>query len=260
MDISPESLASAINSVIDLYQKSLGVDLSIQQIADRTKSSYTTISEIRKNKIKSFTVKKALEISESLNGPDTLAELLNQDLEVIEYQKRFSHLFNHTSYEGEKEKFFHDQSFAKIIWAAFGNGNITKNEIRNRWGYEGLEKTEYLIKTGLLIEEDNLIKGSSSSASFGLKSVHKQLMMASKLYNQDRSIDELNWISFQTNSVNYKFIKLIRGELKTLFDKFYKLSCKDEYIGDTRIFMGLILDQYLEELSINNYDNKGKLQ
>lgn len=70
--------------------------------------------------------------------------------------------------------------------------------------------------------------------------------MASKLYKEDRSKEEMNWISFQTNSVNRKFIRFIRGELKELFDKFYTLSRKDEYIGDTRIFMGLILDQYLE--------------
>ena len=63
-------------------------------------------------------------------------------------------------------------------------------------------------------------------------------------------------MSFQTESVNNKFIKEFREEIRSLFEKFKNYSQQNEYVGSKRIFFNIAFDRYLEDLETN----KEKLQ
>ena len=258
MNITSETLVKAVQKVIFDYEESNSSSkkINIQQLADNANSSYTTIREIKKGLLKNLSVKKAIEISSRLNGPSTLQELIKlteiKNPEVAEdYKRRFSHLFEYNMMPENLEELFHDKNFAKIIWAAFGSSHITREEIKYRWGQEGEERLNLLLEKGLLVDEDGTIKGVAENAGFGIKSTYKQLGLAYPMYNPERSKEQKNWISFQTNSVNDKFITDFREDLRELFGKFDKKSDSCEYRGNKRMFFGMIFDRFLEDIDKN---------
>lgn len=261
--ISSEVLIQAVQKVYFAFEADeRNQSLSIQDIADRSKSSYSTISALKKNKIKNLSVKKALEISSALGGPKDLAELVavadeTQVNDAREFAKSFPHLSPYEMQPEEYDVFFKDKDYARIIWAAFGENNISKAEINKRWGEEGSNRLEILIASGLLYEEDGIIKGSSESAGFGLDSTYKQLRLAIDLYSPINREKAENWLSFQTQSVNSVFISEMREEMRTLFTKFHEKSNSFKYFGNQRMFFGMVFDRYVGDL---NEDGRGPLQ
>lgn len=255
MNISAENLVVALQRVIGDYTDNQDMKMSIQDIADKANSGYTTIREIKNGSLKSLTAKKALEISKRLNGPSTLESLMEMSdfakVNLKKYSQKFSHLFNYNIFPQNIEELFSNKDFSSIIWAAFGSGNISLDEIRYRWGQEGIDKTDYLIKIGLLQEDNGHIKGIAESGGFGIESAYKQAQLGLSLYKYNRSEKEENWMSFQTNSVNIEFIKKFREELRRVFKHFEEESEKEENVGNKRVFFNMTFDRYLEDLETN---------
>lgn len=254
VDITTENLVSAVQRVILDYEAQNG--LSTQAIADKAKSGYTTIREIKNGKLKSLSIKKSLEISKNLSGPSTLEELMSlSDIskeKAEDFKARFSHLFDYNVMPEKYEDFVANKDFAKILWAAFGTSNITREEIRYRWGKEGEDRLEVLLDAGLVIEEDGLIKGVVEMAGAGIKSAYNQLGIGYGLYNISHARKQENWVSFQTNSVNDKFITDMREVIRGVFKTFGEKSNAPEYIGNKRMFFGMIFDRFLEDLNGND--------
>jgi hypothetical protein len=254
MNLNSESLITAVQNVIFSFEEgqSSAKKASIQDIADKTNSSYTTIRELKKGILKNLSVKKALEISTRLSGPLTLVDLLKQTdssdvFETQEYSRRFSHLFDYSVIPNNFEEIISNKEFSKIVWAAFSTKHISKEEISNRWGQEGLEKLEFLLSKEILINDNGIIKGVATQAASGILSTYKQLGIGYSLYNIENSKKEENWVSFQTNNVNKEFISEFREDLRSLFSKFNKKSNEPKFTGDKQMFFGMIFDKYLND-------------
>jgi predicted DNA-binding ArsR family transcriptional regulator len=263
MNLSNETLVQAVQYVLNDYENKFQDEEkpSLQQIADKANSGYTTINQIKRGTLKSLSIKKALEISQKLNGPGTLEDLIgltnaNDNTEARAFNQNFSHLFNYNLMPSGFEELIANRDFAKIIWAAFSTTNITRNEISYRWGKEGEDSLNFLLDKGYLKEEDGTIMGVAEQAAHGIESAYKQLGIGYDLYNINHSKKQQNWVSFQTNSVNEDFIKDFREDLKDLFKKFDEKSNTEKYIGNKKMFFGMILDTYMDELG----QNEGKLQ
>ena len=102
MSFTSETLIDAVRTVVLNFEEmqSNVKKVSVQDIADKANSSYTTIRELKKGILKNLSIKKALEISARLNGPSTLEQLLQSSedtnpQEAEEFSKRFSHLFDY---------------------------------------------------------------------------------------------------------------------------------------------------------------------
>lgn len=255
MNLTSETLIGAVHAVVQNFEDELSniQKVSIQEIADKANSSYTTIREIKKGILKNLSVKKALEISSRLNGPKTLEELLavtkeTSPEEANELSKKYSHLFDYSILPTELDELFGNKEFSKILWASFSTNHITRDEIRYRWGKEGEDKLNYLLETGMVIEDDGLIKGVAEKAGGGRQTALKQLEIGIGLYNLANAEKEENWVSFQTNSVNGEFIGTFREELRGLFKKFNNLSNDPKFSGNKQMFFGMIFDRYIEDL------------
>lgn len=250
-----EILVKAVARVISSYEDSATDSRpSIQDIADQALSGYTTINEIKRGKLKNLSVKKALEISKRLDGPKDLAELIAlADETKVDEAKEFSrasmHLYPYLTQSKDHEIFFKDKEYARIIWAAFDQTNITRQEITHRWGQEGIERLEILLDSGLLLEEDQLIKGNSSSANFSVDSAYQQLGHAYNMYNPHNRAKEQNWASIQTQSVNDAFIQDFRETIRAVFLDFNEKSDTFKYRGNNRMYFGMLFDRYMPDLN-----------
>jgi len=262
--VKTEQLISAIQKIIFTFEDASSVTgkITTQDIADRSKSSYTTINEIKNGKLKHLSVKKALEISSNLGGPKDLTELmaLTDEAEAVaearEFARKFPHLYPYEMQSQDQEQFMNDREYSRIIWAAFGNGNITREEIRYRWGQDGIDRLEIILASGLLIEEDQVIKGGSWAAGFSLDCTYKQLKHGVDLYRPLNREKGENWVSFQTQSCNDDFISWFRGRIQSLFVEFNEKSNSFQYQGNKRMFFGMVFDRYMSDLA----ENEGRLQ
>ena len=253
MNISTNHLVQAVQSVISGFeQTSCGSKLTVQELADMANSSYTTIREIKKGVLKNLSVKKALEISSRLNGPQTVEELLGDYTipkeDMSEITRRYSHLFDYSILPSSQDQLFGQREFSKILWAAFSSNHITKREIEYRWGKEGLDRLNYLLEINMVKEEDGFIKGITKNAGGGPLVAIEELKVGLNEYKVTNREKELNWVSFQTNSVSEKFVKEFREELRDVFTKFNQKSSNKKYAGDRQTFFGMILDTYLDQL------------
>ena len=256
MEIVTSNLVEAVQGVILAFEKAACENkLSIQDLADKANSSYTTIREIKKGVLKSLSVKKALEISRRLNGPQTIEELLStgkeDEVDVDEISRKYSHLFDYNILPHALYELFGNKKFSKILWAAFSTKHISKDEIELRWGQEGIDKLNYLLEVGLVKDDHGTIVGVTSSAGGAPSSAIKELQVGVTEYKPKNQRDEMNWVSFQTNSVNEKFVKEFREELRGMFRKFNKKVNDINYQGDRQMFFGMIFDTYLENLDKN---------
>lgn len=252
MQITAQKLVSALQGVINSFENQHHSKLSIQEIADISNSGYGTIRTIKNGSLKNISIKKALEISIRLNGPSKLEDLLgtledkNENVQL--YAKKFSHLFKYNMFPKDQEDLFSNKDFAVILWSTFGNDHITLDEIRYRWGQEGIDKINFLVDVGMVKVEQGIAKGITENAGFGIESAYKQSNIGLSLYDLNRSNKDENWISFQTESVNDKFIKNFREKLRELFNEFEEKSQLKSNKGSKRIFFNMTLDKYMEDL------------
>jgi len=258
-----EILVKAVGKVISTYQeKTPDNKPSVQDIADTTLSGYTTINEIMRGKLKNLSVKKALEISKRLNGPTDLAELVSlvdesKKSDAESFAKGFPHLYPYEMQSTNFNLFFKDKDYARIIWAAFGNTNITREEIAYRWGEDGSNRLEILLASGLLIEKDGGIEGSTWALGGEIESAQWQFQTALNLYSPINRERQENWISIQTQCVNNQFITEFREEIRQLFIKFNEKSNSSTYRGNKRMFFGAVFDRYMSDF---NNEDRGTLQ
>ena len=251
MEITSENLVLAVQKVILDFESNSTEKLSTQKVADKANSAYTTIRQIKNGSLKSLTAKKAIEISSRLEGPNKVSDLLKSidANNLSNLAQEFSHLFDYNMFPSDIEELLSNKEFTPIIWAAFGNSHITRDEIRFRWGQDGTDKTDLLIKAGLLLDDNGLIKGISDKAGGTIATAYKQAQIGMSAYNIERSKTQENWMSFQTNSVSDAYIKEFREELRKLFIKFSEGTEKTENIGDKRVFFNIIFDRYMEDLT-----------
>lgn len=261
--ISSEILIQAVQKVCITFEADArNGGISIQDLADKAKSSYSTISSLKKGTIKHLSVKKALEISNALGGPTDLSELVSivdetQVNDAKDFARNFPHLSPYEMQPGEYDVFFKDKDFARIVWAAFSENHISRDEIGKRWGEEGLNRLSIILASSLLIEDDGLIKGNAGTAGFDLDSTYKQFKLAIDLYSPLNREKSENWLSFQTQSVNPLFVQEMREEMRALFAKFHEKSNSFKYFGNQRMFFGMVFDRYIGDL---NEDGRGPLQ
>ena len=254
MNYTSETLINAVQRVILNFENvHCNIkNVSIQEIADKANSSYTTIREIKKGILKNLSIKKALEISSRLNGPENLEALVSDsDMntnKAKDFTKKYSHLFDYSLMPDNFDELITNKDFTKILWAAFSNNHISRKEVSLRWGKEGEDKLNFLLVKGIIIEESGIIKGVADKAGADIESGYKQLGIGHSLYNIAHADKEENWVSFQTNSVNMAFIKEFREELREVFKKFNEKSDTLKYNGNKQVFLGLIFDRYIEDL------------
>lgn len=249
-----ETLVSGVQRVLNAYIES-NPDASMNEVADKAMSAVTTIRGLKNGTIEYLSAKKAVEISTRLGGPKTLDALVGltgdttETAEASQYQQHFPHLFPYEMQPSSVEPYLADKDFARIIWAAFGATHIKREEIEFRWGREGISRLEELLRVGLLIEEEGLVKGNSENGGFGLDSTLTQLQNAVELYSPANRMNQENWVSFQTQSVTPEFIKEFRERMRLLFTEFHDKSNTSEAQGNHRVFFGMMFDRYMPDLN-----------
>jgi hypothetical protein len=119
------------------------------------------------------------------------------------------------------------------------------------WGREGVVKMNHLMEKGYLVEEDSKIKGSVESGLVTTTSVHKLFQIGLNEFSFDAHKNDENWISFQSNSVNDKFIDTFRERLRGLFKEFNEMVQKDEYRGEKHVLFGQLFDTFADAKRVN---------
>jgi hypothetical protein len=248
MQITTENLVNAVQGVITNYCASFDPSQapSTTDIADQAGSGVTTIRDIRKGTLTSLSVKKALEISTKLGGAKTLDILLGK--EEVDH---LDHLEEYTPLAKEFESLLNDSTNAKILMVAFAKENTTRDFIQYMWGREGVVKMNHLMEKGYLVEEDSKIKGSVESGLITTTSVHKLFQIGLNEFSFDAHKNDENWISFQSNSVNEKFIDTFRERLRGLFKEFNEMVQKDEYRGEKHVLFGQLFDTFADAKRVN---------
>ena len=254
-----EPLAEALNKVIREYEKNCDGKPGTQKTADEADCAYTTIRNIKNGTLTSLSLRKALEISKRLNGPETLGDLMKkieedvpEDEGVKEYARKYSHLMDYRLAGQDNFNYFAGhEKYAPIIWAAYSAGNIEKEEVVRKFGSEALE---VLLKNGIVMEEDGMVKGRARSVVCDdMMVIHSQIgIMHRKI---TFPLEKGNWLSSQVASVTAEFKEEFVERLRDLFNEFKEKAAKAENRGTEYVFLGMMFDDFLKITSSGKDDD-----
>jgi hypothetical protein len=140
---------------------------------------------------------------------------------------------------------------------AFSREHTTRDFIQYMWGREGVVKMNNLMEKRYLLEENGKVKGCVDSGLITTTSVHKLFQIGLNEFSFEAHKYDENWISFQSNSVNARFIETFRERLRKLFKEFNEMVQKDEFRGEKHVLFGQLFDTFADA----KHDNeRGQLQ
>ena len=253
-----ETLVKAAQNIVALFvhKEALesGKSPSAGEIADRAKMAETTIRSAKGGYLQNITYEKVVLLANNLLGvqaydPQKIQNIaeLDSNAEKETFLRRFSHLFNYSSVEGNLEKSLNSFEKMKVFCAAYSKSHISRDAIIEQMGASGEEAIKELTKLGLVKEENGIIKGSAKACIIPIQLVHKMAQMSVANFSFEKNKEERNWLSHQTESVNEQFIDYWRGRSKDFFEEFTKTSRLPQFEGHTQFSFLQSSDIYLEE-------------
>ena len=93
---------------------------------------------------------------------------------------------------------------------AFTTSGTTTEEISFNLGQGGLQRLEELLNKGLITKNDKgRFVGNLGNYKLGFADTKKGIELALKYYKLEEAGNINNWMSFQTESINYEGIKAL---------------------------------------------------
>ncbi|HAZ13892.1 MAG: hypothetical protein A2X86_12945 [Bdellovibrionales bacterium GWA2_49_15] len=245
-----------IKSCIDFYL-SKRANLNLQSVADKSGVPYSTLRRIIQ-----------------INGnpqPEAAIKVfmaLGQDKQLHGYMKEFhpeiaslmgGGLSHNQEYEfigSEDAQYFVNEDYYLILNLSFTNAGTSEEEIAYELGQRGVEKLGELATKGLIVRDaKGRYIGTSKKYKLTFADTKERVRMALNYYRLSEAGSVNNWMSFQTESLNWDGIKA----LKLLNQKHFN-ERKDQ-IYDNPMYIGL-MTSYSAAVSSTfvSYCEKGDIQ
>ena len=255
-----EALIGGLRLVILEYKENhKGKGISTQDIAGEAKSSYTTINGILGGKHSSMKLETILQISERLEGPTSIGELLAKFQREQRDGASPHIMFPTNDVMSEKMKYFvkRDHIYSRVIWAALNSQHTTREEIAHGIGQVGLDALEVLLKEGILKEEQGAIMGfREREYGMDFEDTRRYLQILTQCWEPNK---EGNLACVASKGVTKEFAKRIYGRLYEVFQEFDEGSDLPENEGEVHIAIGLVMSNFLKNLK-KNENNKVTIQ
>lgn len=255
--IDQDTLIKAAQNIVNLFycKEDQGQDseTSIVDAAAKAKIAETTIRNAKNGKLKSISYEKVAILANNLLGVSAYDPKRMRDIAELDsgenkedFLRKFDHLFSYDTIDLELEKHLDSFEKMKIFWSAYSCSHITREAILQKMGEDGQSALDELIETGLVVEDNNIIKGRVKMCMIPLQVAQKMAQMCLANFSHERNRKEGNWLSHQTESVNEKFIKYWRSRSKDFFKEFCETSQLPQFQGDTQFYFLQSTDVHLE--------------
>lgn len=249
------ALSKGLKVVIDDYIKNHPWEKGTQQfIADKAGVARTTIADIMGSRLKNISLENACKISLALEGPHLprmiIALAKKEFPNTADYaSKSLGHDANYRPLKREHESFFNDPRYVELLWAAYSQTGIGKENAIHHYGMKNLET---LLDHELIKEEKDTIKGRFASAGMRGKALYEQVGLAYGLCNPSYGKSR-GGCRFMANSGSSQFIDKCKREIQDLFIRLQREVELPENRGDKHFFLGGLFGVHLDlEESDNN--------
>ena len=169
---------------------------------------------------------------------------------------KFSHNKEYTFVDEENSCYFSSEDYYLILNLAYTEFGTTAEEISHHLGTVGIERLNFLVEKGLVIEDKNgRFLGTSQKYKLSFADTKKRVKLSLRHYRLNEAGSMNNWLSFQTGSLNEDGLKA----LKKLNQKHFN-ERKDQiynnpmYNGNIKAYTGSVSSTFLP------YSEKGDLQ
>lgn len=205
----------AKEAILKYQESSASARSSLQVVADKTGTSYSTIRNILQNETPiSYKMAKNILLRLSPNlTVRKLTEILGGS-EASEFSHFYSNILDSSLVDDKYEAYFKNENYFEILVRAFSNKGTSLQEIQYLFGILGVERSKKLIQAGLIIEKEGRLFGNSDSdIHISLESTKKMSEFALKRYQVEDPHDA--WLTFRSEGYskeNYDKIKEILRE------------------------------------------------
>ena len=184
---------------------------------------------------------KSYKISEAVEKADpSLASTLKANL---------SHSLDIPVAVGDAAGYFADDNYRNIFLLAISRSGTTRDEVHGEYGDFGLKKLDEMVASGVLREEDGVVRfPHKNEVTFGQSLLKNALIGCTKeRYDTEKFGTDENWLSFQTESVDKaKAMGLIRDKMQKLYEEIRdEILYSPRYHGNDKIFIGMVADSLL---------------
>lgn len=229
--------------------------LSSTQIAIKIGMSQSTFSRIENGQTRP-NVSNISKLLSAAGKTHQISEavLLSDPKLMAQVKNNLSHNFETPIMGGEFAKYFSVPDFRKIILLALTNSGTTRVEIQTEYGNSGIKKLEDLLKVSIIFEDRGIIRANEEKVSFTQDLLKESLISCiNDNYDPEKFGKALNWLSFQTESVNKsKAMKLIHARLQKTYKEIKEeILYSPEYQGNDKVFIGMVADSLLSDRAEN---------
>lgn len=211
--------ALAKTAIVNFQKHHKSAQASLQVIADKTGTSYSTIRNIL-YKETPISFKMAKNILIKLSPEMTTQELIQLlgDSDAEKLRNFYSHNLDTQLIDDKYEIYFKQESYFEILIRAFSDRGISESDVKETFGQNGLSKLSELLQVGLLIKKDERIFGNAQKdINLSLETTKVMAELALKRHRSHNPHD--SWLTFHSQSYNQETYNQIKEILRESFKK-----------------------------------------
>lgn len=160
---------------------------------------------------------------------------------------KFSHNTEYEFVSEENREFFISEDYYLLMNLAFTTSGTTTEEISFNLGQVGLQRLEELLNKGLITKNDKgRFVGNLGNYKLGFADTKKGIELALKYYKLEEAGNINNWMSFQTESINFEGIKALKSlQQKHFNERKDQIFNNPMYNGDLKVYSVTVSSTFL---------------
>lgn len=259
-----ESLARVLRDKIFSY-KAARPNLSSSQIASKFGMSNSTFSRLENLDIKNPTFDQIIKIFNGTGAQAEMMDYLKRYYPQITraYMEAFPQIADGSAVSAEVKSYVTNPETCKIMLLAFSECGVSKDQIKEEYGNNGVRTLEYLVDKTILIEKDERFFPKDKGVFLTQEDTKFLAQYALENFYDVRGFEEetaSNYLTFQSEGIDLdrvypQIISLLReltGRVRTIFNN-------PENHGEDTVFVSLISDSIMKN-DLRKRTIKGKIQ
>lgn len=159
----------------------------------------------------------------------------------------FSHNEEYTFIEDQNREYYSNENYFLILNLASTRAGTTRDEVSYQLGMVGLERLDYLVEIGLVIEDTKgRYFGSTQNYKLTFAETKKRIKLSIDHYRLEEAGSINNWMSFQTESINEEGLQALKKlNQKHFNDRKDQIFDNPMYKGDIKAYTASISSTFL---------------
>ena len=222
-----ETLASALAVRIRTYKKE-HPSLSGAQMARRFGMPASSLNRIENEEVRVPTIDQVLKILRGTGATGDILKYLEANYPSIAetYREIYDSKNRELLPQGLEARLNDKDKFLIILLALSGDGT-SREEILTEFGRKGLSELEILVNSGLLLEEDGVIKCGDRNFTTSLQTMKRLLFFSvEECFKDDKALENVNYLQYGAVGVKNqdiaKKIRVILSDAQLKIDELLK--------------------------------------